>query len=137
MKLLTCLTASSALLFSALCFGPSIARAANTIYVSPTGHDTNTGAQGSPFKTITHSLMAMNPGDILMLMDGTYSDTGDTNVTLDFPITVASVNGAGHTFIDGGGGNWAFQFTAGTSGTPMVLKGITVQNCASGPSSSG
>ena len=42
-------------------------------YVSPTGSDSNPGTSASPFLTIQAAANAVNPGDMVIVRDGTYN----------------------------------------------------------------
>ena len=44
-----------------------------TYFVSPTGRDTNSGTQSSPFKTFAKALSVMSAGDTLTILPGTYA----------------------------------------------------------------
>jgi hypothetical protein len=46
----------------------------HTYYVAATGADNGAGAAGSPFRTITHALSLVVPGDTVMLRGGTYAE---------------------------------------------------------------
>ena len=48
---------------------------ATTYYVSPTGSDSSSGTSSSPFKTIQKAADIVNPGDTVIVRDGTYTDT--------------------------------------------------------------
>ena len=47
-----------------------------TYYVAPRGADSNPGSQSRPFRTIQHAADIVNPGDTVIVEDGTYSGTG-------------------------------------------------------------
>ncbi|HLI86686.1 MAG TPA: LamG-like jellyroll fold domain-containing protein [Bryobacteraceae bacterium] len=47
---------------------------ANTYYLSPNGSDANPGTQSAPFRTLARGVTVVNPGDTLILADGTYPD---------------------------------------------------------------
>lgn len=47
------------------------ATAAN-YYVATTGSDLNPGTAAKPFKTILHASTVVNPGEVVMVLDGTY-----------------------------------------------------------------
>ena len=54
---------------------------ATTYYVSPTGSDISSGSVSAPFKTIQKAANIVNPGDIVIVKDGIYTDTdGDDRV---------------------------------------------------------
>jgi hypothetical protein len=44
-----------------------------TYYVAPTGSDTSAGTASAPFATIQHAADLVNPGDTVIVADGTYS----------------------------------------------------------------
>ncbi len=54
---------------------------AETYYVAPTGKDTNTGASNRPFLTIQKAADIVNPGDTVIIRDGTY--IGDSNLIVE------------------------------------------------------
>ena len=118
----------AALTIATILYVGSAANAATTYYVSPTGHDTSTGTIGTPFLTIGKAIAVSSSGDTIMVNDGTYKSTGNVDLSVTAPITITSINGAGSTVIDCGGTHAAFAISGGTSGTPIVLKGLTIQN---------
>ena len=53
----------------------------STLYVSPTGSDANPGTAAAPFRTIQRAADLVNPGDVVIVEDGTWTDTdGDGSV---------------------------------------------------------
>lgn len=49
-----------------------------TFFVSPTGNDQNDGkSRQSPFKTLGHALSVIKPGDTIIILAGTYSESID------------------------------------------------------------
>jgi parallel beta-helix repeat protein len=58
---------------------------AATYYVAPNGNDSNSGSINAPFKTIQKAANIVNPGDIVIVKDGTYTatDNNDYIVKLD------------------------------------------------------
>jgi hypothetical protein len=46
----------------------------NAIWVSPSGSDQNSGTNQSPYKTISKAMSIANPGSVIALADGTYTD---------------------------------------------------------------
>lgn len=48
---------------------------AATYYVAKTGNDSNVGSATAPFKTIQKAAAIVNPGDTVIVKDGTYTDT--------------------------------------------------------------
>jgi len=52
-----------------------------TYYVSPSGSDANPGTEAAPFRTIQKAADLVNPGDVVIVEDGVYTDTdGDSSV---------------------------------------------------------
>ena len=44
----------------------------DTLYLSPTGDDAAAGTQAAPWRTFTHAVSVMKPGDTFILTEGTY-----------------------------------------------------------------
>ena len=59
---------------------PPEAPQSGTYYVSPTGSDSNPGSSSAPFKTIQRAANLVNPGDTVIVRDGTYSNAAATGV---------------------------------------------------------
>jgi hypothetical protein len=54
---------------------------AETYYISPSGSSSNNGlSSSSPWKTFGYAIPRLQPGDTLMVMDGTYSVSGGTGL---------------------------------------------------------
>ena len=114
-------------LFALTLPGPLLAAA--TIYVD----DDNTagpwnGSQAYPYQYIQDGIDAANPGDTVIVRDGTY--TGALNKDLDFggkALTLRSQNGAASTIIDCEGAGRGFYFYSG-EGEDSVVDGLTVTN---------
>ena len=72
-----------------------VSAAANTYYVSPTGSDSNPGSSTAPFKTFPKAVSALQPGDTLQVLSGTYTETLtlSNSGTASAPITILG-NGA-------------------------------------------
>jgi hypothetical protein len=49
-------------------------------YVAPTGSDSNAGTSTSPFLTIQHAANVVNPGDMVIVRDGTYNNAAVSGV---------------------------------------------------------
>jgi hypothetical protein len=73
------------------------AASAATYYVSPMGNDNNDGSMNTPFQTIQKAANVVNPGDTVIVGNGTYTG-GSTLVTINrsgssgSPITFKSEN---------------------------------------------
>jgi Chitobiase/beta-hexosaminidase C-terminal domain/Bacterial Ig domain/Right handed beta helix region len=52
------------------------AQTPQTFYVSPTGSDVDAGTELQPFATIQHAADIVNPGDTVVVEDGTYTGIG-------------------------------------------------------------
>src|SRR5262249_165347 len=57
--------------------------AGTTYYVSPTGSDSNPGTASQPFQTIQRAADVVNPGDTVLVADGTYTRAGEAIVYLN------------------------------------------------------
>src|SRR5690242_17494867 len=77
-------------------------RIMTTFYVSTTGSDTNSGASGSPVKSITKAAQLANAGDTVLVSGGVYNGNVSINKsgTASAPITIKAAEGA-HVIIDG------------------------------------
>jgi Ca2+-binding RTX toxin-like protein len=68
------------------------------IWVSPTGSDSNSGGEFSPFKTIQAAVKMAKPGTAIMVKEGTYTENVDLlgrSGTADNPIWIVSADGKG------------------------------------------
>jgi hypothetical protein len=86
------------------------------------------GSAGHPFDAIQEGIDAATNGDVVLVLDGTY--TGNGNRDLDFggrAITACSQNGAQTCIIDCENGGRGFYFHNGETST-SVLDGFTIQN---------
>lgn len=54
---------------------PSQAQSPATYYISPQGSDSNPGTFSQPFRSFSHSLSALKPGDTLLIQPGTYTQS--------------------------------------------------------------
>ncbi len=101
----------------------------NEIWVSPSGNNqTGTGTYNNPFQTIQYAIGQAANGQIVTLKNGTYSGTGNVNVTLQGKqITVQSENGPLNAIIDC---NQAGRGFIANSGETMntLIKGIQIKN---------
>jgi hypothetical protein len=106
-----------------------------TYYISPSGSDSNSGSQSSPFKSIQQAANIVNPGDTVMVQSGTYQTT-DPN-----KYAIVSLNRGGTasqwiTFqcqpgvvLDGQSKTTAYGWVLGTNASYMVIQGSNIQNC--------
>lgn len=76
-------SARTVLLLSPAVFGCAVARVAEAThptqtlgayYVAPTGADTNPGTKAAPFRTIQKAASLVNPGAVVIVEDGVYTD---------------------------------------------------------------
>jgi hypothetical protein len=67
---------ASIAVFAGLFMVPGRADAQITWVVSPTGNDANPGTSWQPFRTIQKAADVVNPGDTVIVEDGTYTGTG-------------------------------------------------------------
>jgi len=88
----------------------SITGNATTFYISTNGNNSNAGTQASPWKTLVYACQNTNPGDIIHVMAGNYTET---NITINLAVGVSiegeglgttiiksSVNGQWSTFLN-------------------------------------
>jgi len=73
--------------------------AGNTYYVATTGYDGYPGTETQPFRTLSHGVSVLTPGDTLYVMSGTYAESLPDNIpagtSWSAPVTVAAA--PGHT----------------------------------------
>jgi hypothetical protein len=65
-------------------------------YVSPTGSDSNAGTSASPFLTIQHAANVVNPGDMVIVRDGTYNNPAISGVGSKLIIMTRGGTAANH-----------------------------------------
>jgi hypothetical protein len=65
-------------------------------YVSPTGSDSNAGTSASPFQTIQHAANVVNPGDMVIVRDGTYNNPAISGVGSKLIIMTRGGTAANH-----------------------------------------
>ena len=108
--------------------GPAMGAAIYVDMANTSG--TETGSQTYPFNTIQEGINAAADGDTVWLADGTYTGTGNTQLSWSGKsLTVTSVNGVEATAVDGGGSTPVFSFASDVSGN---IGGITIQNASTG-----
>lgn len=74
-------------------FGGGVTVEAATYYVSPTGNDSASGtSQSTPWATFNRSWQSLQPGDTLLLMDGTYYQSIAPNVRDGAPNPAININ---------------------------------------------
>jgi parallel beta-helix repeat protein len=87
--------------------GGEIPIPANALYVSSaTGSDSNPGTSASPWRSIAKAASSAGPGDVVVLMPGTYGAPGTTTYistsgTASAPITFTSLPGSERAVIKG------------------------------------
>ena len=95
-----------------------------TYYISPSGSDSNDGLSSSyPWKTFSHAIPELDPGDTLIVMNGTYSvaagtglpsiscGTNANNGTEAQPITIQAQNERAPLLESTGDDNTAFRMS--------------------------
>lgn len=91
----------SLMLIVILCLASNVHAA--RYYISPSGNNAGAGDSGSPWKTFGFAIPKLNPGDTLILKDGTYTpgttgmprincSAGAKNGTASAPITIMAEN---------------------------------------------
>ncbi len=102
-----------------------------TYYVSPTGNDINPGTEPLPFRNIQKAADKVNPGDTVIVKDGSYTDAnGDgrivnftTSGTSDKWITFKSENRWG-AVLDGQGDISKYGFLVSDSASYIRFEGL-------------
>ncbi|MHC4113260.1 MAG: LamG-like jellyroll fold domain-containing protein, partial [Planctomycetota bacterium] len=87
------------------------------------------GSEDHPYDTIQEAIFYALPGDVVIVLDGTYTGEGNHNISfLGKPITVRSLNGPDNCIIDAQSGNvGGFYFTLG-EGADSVVDGFKIIN---------
>jgi hypothetical protein len=109
--------------------GPATAA---TWHVAPGGHDLNPGSPGAPFASIQRAINMADPGDLVLLADGTYQGIGNRQVTfLGKAITVRSASGRREDCVVRAQGFDGFVFQMGETAT-SVLADVTITGADQG-----
>src|ERR1700722_13562646 len=98
-------------------------------YVSPAGNNTDGLSPVTAFKTIQQAANIVNPGDTVLIMDGTYSQTSNPDQfvginrsgTAAAPITFEAAPGA-HPLIEFSGVHYGFQI----GGSYITIEGLDI-----------
>jgi len=109
---------------------------ATTYYISPSGDNGNDGLSSSyPWKTFSHAIPELDPGDTLIVMDGTYSVAAGTglpsiscgsnanNGTEGQPITIQAENERAALLESTGDDNTAFRMSGCSYWNVIGLRG--------------
>jgi hypothetical protein len=95
------------------------AAASTTYYVSKTGSDSNPGTLAQPYKTITHAVGLLHPGDTLYVRAGTYAESFNSNIpggtSWSAPVTVAAYPGETVILQPNKGADRVFTFASSSS----------------------
>jgi parallel beta-helix repeat protein len=120
---------------------PSSVPAVQSLFVAPTGSDSNDGRSGAtPFKTIACAARAAAPGDVVTIRGGTYQEyvVVETSGTAERPITFEAYPEE-QVVVDGSGRTPNPTISPGADGNPPLLtvsgnyvtvKGLEVKNAA-------
>jgi predicted outer membrane repeat protein len=105
----------------------SCVSASSTVYVNTTGNDTiGNGSSENPYLTIQKGMDSINPNGTIYIADGTYKDTGNTNLTINKNMTLIGQSQAG-TIIDGQGQGSIFTINQGIT---VILNDLTLTNAS-------
>lgn len=125
-------------LLLALLLAPLGACAQAVYFVSPTGNDSNSGTQTSPWRTITHAINTVGgPGVTIDVRAGTYPERVVINKSgssagnfviqnYDYPTGVATINGS--TVTIGNNGTYAYGLVDLQNQSYVTFKGFEVTN---------
>ncbi len=113
---------------------PPLLPTAATKFVALSGSDENPGTQQAPWKTISHALSQLQPGDVLFISAGVYKENVSLSLsgTSDAPIYIVG-DSSGRTVIDGSGGPWCLG--ASSSQRPpqfLRIQRLTLRNARTG-----
>ena len=117
-------------------------------YVAATGSNSNSGTAASPFATLQHAMMSLQPGDTLNVEPGTYAgfiagwdsvaaSTGDQYGTIDGtasqPITIQAAPGstAGSVIINARDSKTAFGIDLEPGCNYVAISGFTINDTGS------
>lgn len=101
----------------------------DTIYVSSSGDDANSGLTlAEAKKTIKNATDTVNPGGTVIIADGTYSGKGNSNINLDKGMTIKGNSQSG-TILNGLSSSRIF---AVNSGCTVTIKDLTIMGGNSG-----
>jgi chitodextrinase len=117
------------ILFLILSFAGSADAA--TYYVAPNGSDWSAGTSSAPWSTFSKAMSVLNPGDMLIIKDGTYHQTLNVTIsgTKGNPITIRAENDGAVT-VDGENVRKAINLvgTASSRKTDITIEGIVAKN---------
>jgi hypothetical protein len=102
-----------------------------TYYIAPDGRDTGAGSEIAPWATFERAWRTLQPGDTLVLLDGTYRQSLMPSIsgTASAPITVRALND-GQAIIDGEFKRTPVEFghSRPGQGHNFVIEGIVARN---------
>ena len=103
----------------------SSASATSTVYVNATGgNDSNNGTIDHPYQTIGQGINSVDENGAVHIADGTYSGTGNTNLTINKNMNITGQSQTG-TIINGTNTNWIFQIN---NGVTVNIQNLTLTN---------
>lgn len=97
----------------------------DTIYVSSSGDDANSGLTlATAKKTIKNATDTVNPGGTVIIADGTYNGSGNSNINITKSMTIEGSSQSG-TILDGLDSARIFQIN---SGCTVTVRDLTIIN---------
>ena len=94
----------------------------NELYVSPDGSDSDgTGNEDSPFQSIAHAVAIAGNNSKIILKDGTYSGSSNTNININKYLTIET---SGDVTLNGESKNYFFKISRDSSLTLNNIKFI-------------
>jgi len=98
-------------------------------WVATNGSSSNVGSSSSPFSTLSSAYSAAADGDTITFKDGTFTGSGNRNITFSSSknVVINSLNGAASSILDAGAASRHFTFNSGVDSTFEVI-GLTLKN---------
>jgi hypothetical protein len=99
--------------------------------VAPWGDDGNNGSFASPWKTLQHAVNRLQPGESLIIREGTYKEAVSLKNSgiRGKPVRLSVLQGE-EAFLDGEGAGWKYGFNFEFGVSFVMLSGLKVKNFA-------
>lgn len=101
--------------------------ASNDVYVSPQGNDSNTCTSSAPCKTIQKGVNTVQPGGVLHILAGTYSESVTVSKT-GTPAAPIRIQGEGAVLSNGGSGAFSVNNSQWVTFEGLSIRGYTLMD---------